>query len=293
MAVSGENKLYVLNSKYLSKEYVESTLDKYIKKLESNWSSKIHEINDENEKKEKAKLWLDEYCVNVICIQYMNENIEEIFKKQNEKQVTNFLKKYIEFDEVYGKVRIRTIVKEDEIEEFLNYAKDSHLKKINKPLNGKNFLKMCRVCFDAAPYKMFPDFISDYFIYRYERGSSFENDHAMIDPKCYESEKEFLKKYPLYGYHLEEIRFGGPCVHINRISKWVGSFSARTSSPEVNGRVIKMYNALRKNGYPLTIDEPYKVLNSYLGWINDNEISGVYEWFNSIEEAISSKEGKK
>ena len=51
-----------------------------------------------------------------------------------------------------------------------------------------------------------------------------------------------------------------------------------------------MYNALRKNGYPITFHDPYKTLDNYLGHTPDDSLG--YKYYNSLEEAISATNKK-
>lgn len=248
-----------------------------------------------------------EYFKDLLHKQYMDENVENVFKKYGKKNVINCLKEIEEYENKYGNVRIRTVVSEDEIEEFLNYIKDYKLKSTIEPLNAKTFLKLCRICYDAAPIKVYPKCISDYYIYKDERGSAFHEDRTVLDPECYEDDEKFLEHYPIGAYHFEEIRFGGPCLSLEPchimiecdgkyqvVRAWNGSFYSKTSTGETCGRAIKMYNALRRNGYPITFWKPYETLYSYLGHAPDESNYG-YKYFNSIDEAINSveKEGDK
>ena len=252
----------------------------------------------------REKYFEDDYK-ELIHKQYMDDDVERVFKKYGEENVIKTLKEIEEYEEKYEKVRIRTVVTEDEIEEFFNYAKDYELKPTIEPLNAKTFLKLCRICYDAAPVRVYPKCISDYYIYKDERGSAFHEDSTVLDPECYEDDKKFLEHYPLGAYHFEELRFGGPCLNltpciiglnvdntIKAVRAWTGSFYSRTYDANTCGRTIKMYNALRRNGYPITFFDPYKTLDCYLGTFPDENRYG-YKYFNSVEEAINAVEGRR
>lgn len=304
--MSRENKYLILDSKYFGEDYLKTQIDDEIEQMRYTIFSDYDEYEklDEQSKLAKIKEGLEEYFERIMHQQYMSDNVENVFNKYGEEQVVSFLKTIEDYRKKYERVRIRTIVTEDEIEEFLNNIKDFELRPTIEPLNAKTFLKLCRICYDAAPVRVYPDGISDYFIYKDERGSAFHEDSTLLDPECYEDVDKFLEHYPLGAYHFEEIRFGGPCLTltprrvglnvgntIESVRAWDGYFYSKTYNGETCGRAIKMYNALRKNGYPITFHDPYKTLDNYLGHTPDDSLG--YKYYNSLEEAISATNKKE
>lgn len=297
--MSKEKNCLILNSKYFGEDYLKTKIDEEI----DNKLNRIYYDDDKVIDRQKIMIEikdeLENYYERLMHQQYMDESVKKVFKKYGECKVVKLLKEIDEYNRNYEYVRIRTVVTEDEIEEFLNYIKDYELRPTIEPLNAKTFLKLCRICYDAAPIRVYPKGISDYYIYKDERGSAFHEDSTVLDPKCYEDDKEFLEHYPLGAYHFEEIRFGGPCLQltpctiglkidntIKAVKAWSGSFYSRTYSGETCGRTIKMYNALRRNGYPIVFHDPYETLDSYLGHIPDRDLG--YKYYNSVEEAVTA-----
>ena len=296
--MSKEKKYPILDSEYFGEDYLKKQIDDEIERNRYSIFSDEEEKDDEKNKIQKIKDGLEEYFESIMHQQYMSDNVKDVFKKYGEENVVKFLKKIEEYRVKYEKVRIRTVVTEDEIEEFLNNIKNYKLRPTTEPLNAKTFLKLCRICYDAAPIRVYPEGISDYFIYKDERGSAFHEDSTVLDPKCYEDDEEFLKHYPFGAYHFEEIRFGGPCLNLKSsitlgdnlfetVRALTGSFYSKAYDGETCGRTIKMYNALRKNGYSITFDDPYETLNHYLGHIPDENRYG-YKYFNTVEEAMKA-----
>ena len=301
--MSKVKKYSILDSKYFGEDYLKTKIDNEIERKRYSMFSDDEEKDDEQNEVLKIKDELEEYFEQVMHKQYMSDDVKNVFKKHGEENVVKFLKKIEEYSEKYERVRIRTVVTEDEIEEFLNNIKDYKLIPTTEPLNAKTFLKLCRICYDAAPIKVYPEGISDYYIYNDERGSAFHEDRTVLDPKCYEDDEEFLEHYPIGAYHFEEIRFGGPCLNLRSctildentfetVRAWTGIFYSKTYDGETCGRTIKMYNALRKNGYPITFHDPYETLNCYLGHIPDENRYGE-KYFNTVEEAIKAIDGEK
>ena len=299
-----EKKYLIINSKYFGEDYLKTKIDEELE------SKRLSLYDDEKIDMQKeiidAKDSLEEIYENLMHMQYMDANVENVFKKYGEEEVVKSLKRIEEHLYKYQDVRIRIVVSEDEIEEFLEYIKDYELRPTIEPLNAKTFLKLCRICYDAAPIKVYPEGISDYFIYKNERGSAFHEDSTVLDPECYENDENFLAHYPLGAYHFEEIRFGGPCLSltpctiglnidntIKAVRAWSGSFWSKTFNGETCGRAIKMYNELRRNGYPITFHDPYETLTNYLGSVPDDSLGCKY--FDSVKDAISmiEKQSKK
>ncbi|MBR1455010.1 MAG: hypothetical protein IJ593_10290 [Lachnospiraceae bacterium] len=290
----------IINSQYFDKEFIDNCIEIWIYNSDNELFSKTRD--ESNEKKiEIAKNEIETAFAKRIGRQYMSEDIEYVYNKYGEQNVIKFIQNLIDFNSKYGDVRIRTILSEEEIEEFLNYAKDNDVKPSTIPMNAKNFLKMCRICYDAAPVKLYPKGISDYYIYQDERGSAFHEDSTVLDKDCYEDDNKFLEKYPGGAYHFEEIRFGGPSIYIKpksyhkksgkkyvNVRTWTASFSGKTCE---DGRSIKMFIALRRKKYPIIVDEPEEMLYSYLGSDLDNSLG--YKYFNGIDEAKKYVKSKK
>lgn len=299
--MSKEKKYLILDSKYFGEDYLKTKIDEEIDRKRYRLFSDYDENKEADEQSNiiKIKDGLEEYFERIMHQQYMSDDVKNVFQKYGEKNVIDFIKVIEEYEKKYENVRIRTIVTEDEIEEFLNNIKDFKLTPTIEPLNTKTFLKICRICFDAAPIKIYPKGVSDFYVYKDEKGGSFSEYITVLDPKCYEDDKEFISNYPVGAYHFEELIFGGPCLSlhpctiginidntIKAVRAWTGNFYSRTYDGETCGRTIKMYNALRQNGYPIIFDDPYVTLDSYLGSIPDNSLGIKY--YNSVEEAISA-----
>ena len=308
-----ENKHLIINSKYFGEKYLKKIIDRNVDYAKGELFFSESAYSDVDANIVKIKDEIEEKFEKFMYAQYMEADVNKVFKKYGEEEVINYLKTIADYSHKYSNVRIRTRVSEDEIEEFLNYIKDYELEKIIAPLNAKEFLKICRICYDAAPLYVFPKGISDYFVYKTERGTSFHEDGSVLTPEFYENDEEFIDHYGFSSYHFEELRFGGPCMRLegrvihnfpfdekgdlcdetkwSNKTMWNGSFYSKTYDAETCGRAIKMYNALRRKGYPIVYFDPYKTLDNYLGHRFDEDRYG-YKYFDTVDDAIKTIEGK-
>ena len=204
----------------------------------------------------------------ILTYQY-SRKLSEMLKKKDRSDVVGFLNRfvhsYLEFIDA-GRPEYAPISPE-ELNKFRQLAADTDkvpietLAETAPVLTTNSYLKMCRLVYDATSLWKYPDDISTEHIYCKERvlnGSSILH----IDR---DSPEEFARSfYPTY--HYEELWFGGPALYIGDESvrsgkscyttprifgKWTGWIGSHYYDSVKLYRSVKMYIALRKNGYPI------------------------------------------
>lgn len=210
--------------------------------------------------------------------QYMCIDIDKIFKKYGEEKVINFVNKISKYyvnsiffrgftysNDSYGKLSYEVKKKFYD----LSLSVDENLK---EKYTIKEFLKLCRVCFDAAPENIYIDEVSDYYIYAKENDFKISDDYRVLnaitdpekigvikEPDVLNNVKEFSEvKYYDYtnafqikGSSFNLIKQKG--AYKFEINKWY--------LPDLT-RGILMYIKLREKGYNLTVDA-VEVLKKY------------------------------
>lgn len=210
--------------------------------------------------------------------QYMCIDIDKIFMKYGEEKVINFVNKISKYyvdsiffrgfsysNDSYGKLSYEVKKKFYD----LSLSVDENLK---EKYSIKEFLKLCRVCFDAAPVNIYIDEVSDYYIYAKENDFKISDDYRVLnaitdpekigvikEPDVLNNVKEFSEiKYYDYtnafqikGSSFNLIKQKG--AYKFEINKWY--------LPDLT-RGILMYIKLREKGYNLTVDA-VEVLKKY------------------------------
>ena len=135
--MSRDNRYLIIDSKFFGEDYLKAQIDEEIERKRYMIFSDYDEYEklDEQSKLAKFKKELEEYFEQIMHQQYMSDNVENVFNKYGEEQVVSFLKTIEDYRKKYERVRIRTIVTEDEIEEFLNNIKDFELRPTIEPLD--------------------------------------------------------------------------------------------------------------------------------------------------------------
>ena len=208
------------------------------------------------------------FIIRILEQQY-TEKISYILDQKDINELTDFLNRLIHSLAEYQKAGYpqNGAVAPEELEEFRQLATDTDkipietLAETAPLLTTNSYLKMCRLVYDATSLWKYPDDISTEHIYCKERvlnGSSILH----IDR---DSPEEFARSfYPTY--HYEELWFGGPALYIGDESvrsgkscyttpkifgKWTGWIGSHYYDSVKLYRSVKMYIALRKNGYPI------------------------------------------
>ena len=223
--------------------------------------------------------WISEkerigYIRGMLERQYV-DNICSIFKHKDKIELIDFLNRVIMSRKIYKEDGCpqSDVLTPDELEEFKRLAADTDkipkdtLAETAPVLTANSFLKMCRIVYDATSLWKYPDDISAEYIFIEARMNAETIGEGIlgIDP---DSPEAFAKTF--YGiYHREELWFGGPKLYIHDESAKLGE--RLYSSPKIFGKWtgciycdnigehlykgVKMYIALRKNGYPIYISD--------------------------------------
>ena len=210
--------------------------------------------------------------------QYMCIDIDKIFMKYGEEKVINFVNKISKYyvdsiffrgfsysNDSYGKLSYEVKKKFYD----LSLSVDENLK---EKYTIKEFLKLCRVCFDAAPVNIYIDEVSDYYIYAKENDFKISDDYRVLnaitdpekigvikEPDVLNNVKEFsevkyydyINAFQIKGSSFNLIKQKG--AYKFEINKWY--------LPDLT-RGILMYIKLREKGYNLTVDA-VEVLKKY------------------------------
>lgn len=153
-------------------------------------------------------------------------------------------------------------------EEFLALAAEAEqhpVECLDPPMTIREFLKMCRVAYDAAGVSSkYPPGASDFYLYCQERRFGFQDDFRHFIHKDWDSPEIFQNSHFLGGiYHPEELQYGGMCIrlyHNPQWCSWCGNFSYGGYDKRTAHQAILSYIALRKKGYPLTCHDPHEIL---------------------------------
>ena len=236
---------------------------------------------------------------NILKKQYMNTDLASIFKEHDEKEIMNFLNKYmlseIKREWISYHPRYHGMLTDETREKFIKLA-SSVKNERGRELTVKDFLKFYRDCYDAAPTRVYPKEASDYFIYSQENEFNYVDDYYIInelnkidtigewhnDKLAHFVHTTYLPR--TLDYEIDATLYQlHSCLNLYRNSDtgiWTIIFHGWI---DVCIRTIKQYICLREMGYNLAIDSD-KVLEYY-----DYEIEYVKK---KIEEDKQSDENK-
>lgn len=166
----------------------------------------------------------------------------------------------------------------EELDEFKRLAGETaavpkdELAKTAPPLTTRSFLELCALVYEAASLE---DISSIPIKELYCQNKLIGMSEARFLKAAPDSPSDFAAGYNAT-YHNEELWFGGPKLYINeeRARDPIGCYTHPDEYKEWTGRVcltmirgnernlfrgVKMYNALRKRGYPVYFSEYEKV----------------------------------
>ena len=111
---------------------------------------------------------------------------------------------------------------------------------------------MCRIGFDAAPDYIYPNFVSDLYVVKYEKFNSCGLMKQDMDKRM----KPGDKYMHVMRYHPEEMGFGGPTVYFDwdkndLFAGWLMDMWWDKNSREKHTKNVKRFIAMRKAGYPV------------------------------------------
>ncbi|MBR1453117.1 MAG: hypothetical protein IJ593_00500 [Lachnospiraceae bacterium] len=294
--INDYNKLLLVNSKYMNQNIVNKNIDNMIHSSLYSYEYEGLTEKEKNELVSEKRIALEE-CFTITAIKLFREiNIKKAFDTYGEKKVVEQVLRMDNYYERFSKIEIEMDITDEELDRFIKYSydKEENMKPYDDEMTGRKFLKLCRLCYDAAPKYPFPKDVSDFYVYSSMKGGNLEHEyyHVLSEEIDIDSPKDFVK-YHNCGYHTEELKFGGPCIsftHHNIFqrgkNRWTAHFYGKS---EKEWRTIKMYLALRDNGYPVEILEPEKVISGYL---TSSKIYSRDSWYGhkhyvkSAEEAI-------
>ena len=220
------------------------------------------------------------FIIKALELQY-SAKISEILNQRDNDELTDFLNRYIFSLAEYQKAGYpkSDAISPEELEEFRQLAAYTDkipietLAESAPVLTISSYLKMCRIVYDATTLWKYPSDITTEHIYGKERmirGLS----RVYTD---WDSPEEFAGFF-FTQYHSEELWFGGPALNIENESKWsnqeytypkifrkwIGRVGDRYFDSVKLYRCVKMYLALRKNGYPIYIRQYYEIYNEVI-----------------------------
>lgn len=154
----------------------------------------------------------------------------------------------------------------DDLEEFKQFAQQSEGELFNKLINKapvlttRSYLDMCRVIYDAVFDKEYISNLSTAELFCKARLFGYEHERIYgILGGDWDSPKDFKISF-MCSYHNEEVIFGGPHLYIEEINLgWYGLICENGKDTEHLITAVKMFNALRKNKYPIRFYEYEKV----------------------------------
>ena len=283
-------KLKVVNSKYIDHDFLDREISNIIEH-----GHYLSDYKPDAEELKSIKSSLDGYFELEIRKLYRTMSAEKAFKLHGEENVMAMLARMYRFEEKFYDIEIEMDVTEEELDRFIEYSYDREedLKFCDDEMTGNKFLKLCRLCYDSAPKYPFPKDVSDFYVYTHMKGGNLDHEyyHVLSEDIDMDSPSDFVK-YHHFGYHTEELKFGGPCIGFRHPFekksryKWQAYFYQKGEDP---WRAIKMYLALRDKGYPVTILEPEGTIRDYL---MSSKVYGRSGWrayrhyVKSAEEAI-------
>ena len=215
----------------------------------------------------------------ILTYQYPRE-LSELLAKKDKSDVIGFLNRfahsYCEFVDA-GRPEYAPISPE-ELDKFRKLAAETdkipkeQLSETAPILTVNSYLKMCRIVYDAATLWKYPDDISTEFLL--SKARLMNSVFYGIDR---DSPEEFARSY-YTRYHHEELWFGSPDLNITDESarsgpgytmpkifgKWTGSVYCNGFSHTDLFRGVKMYIALRENGYPVYCSNYKKIYNEII-----------------------------
>ncbi|MBR1455011.1 MAG: hypothetical protein IJ593_10295 [Lachnospiraceae bacterium] len=261
----------LIDSKYLDKDiiYKRFGMGKYelfkideTKYIET-FGKKIYDLK-QREKDIKAELKLEQD----VKKQYINDNLNEVIETYGEENVVNFLnelsstfnesKTHIYYDKgSFGEIS-------DEVKrKFYNLSLNVNTD-YNISFTRKQFLKLCRVCFAAAPSFKFKNTVSDYYVYSFENKFTMEDDDIMIKSL---KEDRIIKKWAENDFERAIEVFGEMNIYKSNISLSEtkdGNYEMKINLyylPDIIKGIL-MYIGLRENGYNILVDAK-AVLKAY------------------------------
>lgn len=288
-----DKKLKVINSKYIDHEFLNRTMSETMKS-----EHYFGDYKPSAEELERMKKGLDERFGLEIRKLYRTMTVEKAFQLYGEENVMAMLARMYGFTTKYSDITIEMEVTEEELDRFIKYSYDREedMDYCDDEMTGNKFLKLCRLCYDSAPRYPFPKDVSDFYVYAHMKGGNLDHEyyHVLSEDIDMDSPSDFVK-YHHFGYHTEELEFGGPCIGFTHYTdpfgdkikcKWKAYFYRKGVEP---WRAIKMYLALRDKGYPITILEPEDTICQYLMSSRKYRRAGYFgnKYFvKSAEEAI-------
>lgn len=220
------------------------------------------------------------FIIKALELQY-TKKISEIINQRDKDELTDFLNRYIHSLAEYQKAGYpkSDVVSPEELVEFRQLAADTDkipmemLAESAPVLTISSYLKMCRIVYDATSLWKYPNDITTEHIYGKER--MIEGVSRVYTD--WDSPEEFAR-FLCTQYHSEELWFGGPALNIENESKWsnqeytypkifrkwIGRVGDRYFDSVKLYRCVKMYLALRKNGYPIYIRQYDEIYNEVI-----------------------------
>ncbi|MBR1453116.1 MAG: hypothetical protein IJ593_00495 [Lachnospiraceae bacterium] len=234
--------------------------------------------------------------------QYMDTDLRKIFQKHGEKEIMDFLNKFMECQidkykkQIYYHPNYVGFLTDETRNKFIKLS-NTVKKEKGKELTTKEFFKLYRDCYEIAPIYMYPKEATDYFVYSHENGFNYVEDYYIINELknidyIKDWENKDLARYEIttyvhrsYDYKIDakmyQLNHGLHLYRNNKTGVWTLIFRGWI---DVCIRTIKQYIGLREMGYNLAIDAK-KVLEYY-----DYEIKYVKM---KIEEDRLKKEKEK
>ncbi len=214
------------------------------------------------------------YVSGLLQSQYATLDLNKILSEHTSDEIVDFINRYTvsqnNFYKIKSESRINDLCKlsETEITAFLSLAMSTeripkeYLSKSAPILTTRSFLKMCRLVYDATTIWQYPPETSTALLFCEERMCSFEAEHDEgILGVDWDDPKQFAQAYGS-SYHPEELWFGGTpfYIHDETARKSDNCYAIPEAYTQWTGYVwcgldlyqtVKMYLALRKNGYPV------------------------------------------
>lgn len=209
------------------------------------------------------------YMCDILQKQYLEVDVENILANYNINEIIDFLNRLIYSKLAYKNERKNQgpLITSKELEEFKNFAgqvekiQKSELAKTAPELTTRTYLDMCRVVYDAIFEWKYPADISTAYLFCEARMFSFKHelDEGILGID-WDSAEQFAFRFNS-SYHNEELKFGGAKLYINVESasdtfpetyrQWTGNLCYSPYDQEDMYQAVKMYNALRRNKYPI------------------------------------------
>lgn len=210
--------------------------------------------------------------------QYMCLDIDKIFNKFGEERVISFANQIVKnqtneifykgfsyHSDTYGHLSYETKKEFYDLSLIVN-------EKLNEEYNVKDFLKMCRVCFDSAPKKKYADDVSDYYVYADENDLTITDDYRILGAIGDNENIGTIKEPDFFDDRVKEFysnenndykkQIKGSSFGLVKHKKGAYKFDINIWYVPDMIRGMLMYIGLRNKGYNISVDA-VKVLKQY------------------------------